>query len=253
MKILLKILIITILLNRLTFAKSGFEYGFQVPIGMSVGINRFILNKDSSSAQQSNYNSKLKQNSKNSYVGFDLGISAHLGYNFEFRRNMSLSLLFETGYSHDTFSSYSKNNGSSSVKNLNYYIFESMIFGIYPKFNWNKFSFGIAGGIKVPLYARIKDSVVDYQNSKITQNIEIIKANQMKNIFKVPVIPYLKFSVDYLIYSDKKLNLYLGGYIGYDFGMYLTTPIFNDNDLRKILKQNISSFDLGFQIGVKII
>ena len=166
---------------------------------------------------------------------------------------MSLSLIFETGYSHDTFASYSKNKGSASIKDFNCYIFESIVFGIYPKFNWNKFSFGIAGGIKVPLYARVKDSVVDSQNSKITQNIEIIKANQMKNIFKVPIIPYLKFSVDYLIYSDKKLNLSLGGYIGYDFGMYLKNPKFNDNDLRKIIKQNISSFDLGFQIGVKII
>lgn len=253
MKIYFKILIITMLLNRLVFAKSGFEYGFQIPLGMSVGIDRFILNKDSSSAQQSNYNSKLKQNSKKSYIGFDSGILAHLGYNFEFKRNMSLSLIFETGYSHDTFASYSKNKGSASIKDFNCYIFESIVFGIYPKFNWNKFSFGIAGGIKVPLYARVKDSVIDSQNSKITQNIEIIKANQMKNIFKVPIIPYLKFSVDYLIYSDKKLNLFLGGYIGYDFGMYLKNPKFNDNDLRKIIKQNISSFDLGFQIGVKII
>lgn len=253
MKIYFKILIITMLLNRLVFAKSGFEYGFQIPLGMSVGIDRFILNKDSSSAQQSNYNSKLKQNSKKSYIGFDSGILVHLGYNFEFKRNMSLSLIFETGYSHDTFASYSKNKGSASIKDFNCYIFESIVFGIYPKFNWNKFSFGIAGGIKVPLYARVKDSVVDSQNSKITQNIEIIKANQMKNIFKVPIIPYLKFSVDYLIYSDKRLNLSLGGYIGYDFGMYLKNPKFNDNDLRKIIKQNISSFDLGFQIGVKII
>lgn len=253
MKIYFKILIITMLLNRLVFAKSGFEYGFQIPLGMSVGIDRFILNKDSSSAQQSNYNSKLKQNSKKSYIGFDSGILVHLGYNFEFKRNMSLSLIFETGYSHDTFASYSKNKGSASIKDFNCYIFESIVFGIYPKFNWNKFSFGIAGGIKVPLYARVKDSVIDSQNSKITQNIEIIKANQMKNIFKVPIIPYLKFSVDYLIYSDKKLNLSLGGYIGYDFGMYLKNPKFNDNDLRKIIKQNISSFDLGFQIGVKII
>ena len=251
MKIFFKILIITMLLNRLVFAKSGFEYGFQIPIGMSVGIDRFILNKDSSSAQQSNY--KSKQNSKKSYIGLDSGILIHLGYNFKFKKNMSLSLLFEMGYSHDTFASYSKNKGSASIKNLNYYIFESMVFGIYPKFNWNKFSFGIAVGIKVPLYARVKDSVADYQNSKTTQNIEIIKANQLKNVFKVPIIPYLKFSVDYLIYSDKKLNLFLGGYIGYDFGIYLKTPKFNDSDLRKVIKQNISSFDLGFQIGIKII
>lgn len=253
MKIFFKILIITALLSSLAFAKGGFEYGFQIPIGMSIGIDRFILNKDSSTVEQSNYNSKLKQNSKKSYIGLDSGILIHLGYNFKFKKNMSLSLLFETGYSHDTFASYSKNKGSASIKNFNCYIFESMVFGIYPKFNWNKFSFGIAVGIKVPLYARVKDSVADYQNSKITQNIEIIKANQLKNVFKVPIIPYLKFSVDYLIYSDKKLNLFLGGYIGYDFGIYLKTPKFNDSDLRKVIKQNISSFDLGFQIGIKII
>lgn len=252
LNILIKILIIGALFNSLVFAKSGFEYGFQIPLGIGVGMYNFSLNKDATETQRSNYNAKLSQNAKNSYVGFDSGLLIHLGYNFQFKNKISLSLLFETGYAHDDFAFFVTNSGDSQTKTINNYIFESMVFGAYIKLNYNKLSFGMGGGIKVPLYARVSDSAVNYQNSSITRNIEIIKAQYMKSVFKVPIIPYLRLSVDYLIFSDKRLNLYLGGYIGYDFGMKLKSPAFNDNSLLEIVKQNISSLDLGFQIGIKI-
>ena len=239
-------LIFIIAFAKESFAVSGWQFGLNIPIGASFGFYKVRFSSDASQTYKDTYAKR------DTSVGFDSGLTVQAGY-FVGDGDKGISLLLDLGYSHDTFASYSKNKGSASIKDFNCYIFESMVFGIYPKFNWNKFSFGIAGGIKVPLYARVKDSVADYQNSKITQNIEIIKANQLKNVFKVPIIPYLKFSVDYLIYSDKKLNLFLGGYIGYDFGIYLKTPKFNDSDLRKVIKQNISSFDLGFQIGIKII
>ncbi len=78
---------------------------------------------------------------------------------------------------------------------------------------------------------------------------------QGKKGLSFPVIPYIKFSVDYTIYTDKKINFVLGGYVGYDFGLSLKKPLLNNQNanLTKLMKQNISSFDIGFQVGIKIL
>ena len=128
-----------------------------------------------------------------------------------------------------------------------------MSFGIYPKFNWKKFSFGVNLGIKVPLFARAMSSSINYDTKNMNRNIEDFNAFQIKNIFEVPIIPYLRFSVDYEVYSDKKFGLVLGGYIGGDFGMSLKRSSISDPNFSKITKQTISSFDIGFQVGVRIL
>ena len=87
----------------------------------------------------------------------------------------------------------------------------------------------------------------------MNRNIEDFNAFQIKNLFEVPIIPYLRFSVDYEIYSDKKFGLVLGGYIGGDFGMSFKNAMLNNQSIAKITRQTISSFDIGFQVGVKIL
>lgn len=72
------------------------------------------------------------------------------------------------------------------------------------------------------------------------------------------MIPYLKFSVDYSIYTDKKFELVVGGYIGGDFGMSLKKPDINNQTIANqnivaLTKQTISSFDIGFEVGIKIL
>lgn len=253
MKRLLNILIIILLSFASVFAKSGVEIGIFIPLGIGVGINQYSLtNKNQTQEQKKNFEAAVKQADRRSGVGFDSGVLFQVGYKFDINKDFSFSLLGELGYAHDEFSFY-RESGDKKYQNIYLYMFESMVFGIYPKLNWKKFSFGLNIGIKVPLYAKVASSYIDYNKDNITRNIEHYDAFQIKKIFDVPIIPYIKFSVDYEIYSDKKFGLLLGGYIGYDFGMSLKNTIFNNQSIAKISRQTISSFDIGFQIGVKIL
>ena len=253
MKKLLNIFIIMFLSCFTLFAKSGLEIGIFVPLGLSIGINQYTLtNKNPTQQQENDLKSAIKQSDRKSGAGFDAGFLVHIGYRFDINKDFSISVLGELGYNHDEFSYY---RISTDKKNENVYdyTFESMSFGIYPKFNWKKFSFGLNFGLKIPLYAKVMSSYTDYSKDNITRNIEHYNVSQMKDVFNVPVIPYLKFSVDYSIYTDKKFELALGGYIGGDFGMSLKRPTINDQSIAKMTKQTISSFDIGFQVGVKIL
>ena len=255
MKKLLNIFIIVLLASGSLFAKSGLEIGIFVPLGIGVGINQYALtNNKATQQQQENFNAAVKQANRNSGVGFDAGGLFHIGYRFNINRDFSFSLLGEIGYTHDEFVFYRK-SGDKIYKNDFKYMFESLAFGIYPKLNWKKFSFGINAGIKVPLYARIMSSYMNYNTLYINRNIEHYNASQIEKIFSNPIIiPYLKFSVEYSIYTDKKFAIALGGYIGGDFGMTLKNPTLNNNQaLAKMTKQTISSFDIGFQAGIKIL
>ncbi|ACN84908.1 hypothetical protein BHWA1_02454 [Brachyspira hyodysenteriae WA1] len=253
MKKLLNIFIIMFLSCVTVFAKSGIEIGIFVPLGLSIGINQYSLtNKNPTPQQEKDFESAVKQADRRSGAGFDAGVLFHIGYRFDINRDFSFSLLGELGYNHDEFSFY-RVSGDKNYKNSYVYMFESMSFGIYPKLNWKKFSFGLNFGIKVPLYARAMSSYINYAAKNISRNIENYNAFQIKDIFNVPIIPYLRFSVDYEVYSDKKFGLVLGGYIGGDFGMSFKNTILNNQSIAKITKQSISSFDIGFQIGVRIL
>ena len=253
MKKLLNIFIIMFLSCFTLFAKSGLEIGLFVPLGLSIGINQYALtNKNPTQQQENDLKSAIKQSERKSDAGFDAGFLFHIGYRFDINKDFSISVLGELGYNHDEFSYY---RISTDKKNENGYdyTFESMSFGIYPKFNWKKFSFGVNLGIKVPLFARAMSSSINYDTKNMNRNIEDFNAFQIKNIFEVPIIPYLRFSVDYEVYSDKKFGLVLGGYIGGDFGMSLKRSSISDPNFSKITKQTISSFDIGFQVGVRIL
>lgn len=254
MKKLLNIFIIVLLASGSLFAKSGLEIGIFVPLGMGVGINQYSLTNDKATQQQQiNFNSAVKQANRKSSVGFDSGVLFHIGYRFDINKDFSFSLLGEIAYTHDEFAFYRK-SGDKNYQNSFNYMFESLAFSIYPKLNWKKFSFGINAGIKVPLYTRVMSSYINYNTLNIDRNIEHYNFSQLKKVFNVPVIPYLRFSVEYSIYTDKKFAIALGGYIGGDFGMTFKKPILNNNqELNKMTRQNISSFDIGFQVGVKIL
>lgn len=253
MKKLFNIFIIMFLSCFTLFAKSGLEIGIFVPLGLSIGINQYTLtNKNPTEQQENDLKSAIKQSDRKSGAGFDAGFLVHIGYRFDINKDFSISVLGELGYNHDEFSYY---RISTDKKNENVYdyTFESMSFGIYPKFNWKKFSFGLNVGIKVPLFARAMSASINYDTKNMNRNIEDFNAFQIKNLFEVPIIPYLRFSVDYEIYSDKKFGLVLGGYIGGDFGMSFKNAMLNNQSIAKITRQTISSFDIGFQVGVKIL
>ena len=70
---------------------------------------------------------------------------------------------------------------------------------------------------------------------------------QMNNLFKDLVITYIKFSFDYSFYVFDKVAVLFGGYIGADFNLDLRGA-----EKRYVENRNLSSFDIGFQLGLKI-
>lgn len=263
MKKLLMIISVLMLISfSNVFAKNGLEIGIFVPLGLSVGIDRLsYTNKkpnpddkkemDKFNQFKTNFNNFVKKHQKKSHAGFDAGVLVHIGYRFEINRDMSFSLLGELGYSHDSFNFHVNDVMNKDKSSVFSYHFESLVFGIYPKFNYKKFSFGLAFGIKVPLYANVISSYKDYKNNYIDQYVNSINAFQMKHIFNIPIIPYLKFSADYSIYENKYFAMLIGAYIGGDFGMSLKNPRLTLQDSH--IKRNISSFDIGFQLGMRFL
>ena len=85
-----------------------------------------------------------------------------------------------------------------------------------------------------------------------TETIKMIDTKNYKDYFTSNVMGYLKLTLDYSVYTSNKFDIVVGAYIDYDFGLRyqvkgskyetIDTPI-----------ENISSVDLGIQVGTKII
>ena len=241
MKNILKILITILIFSSTLFAKSGLEIGIFVPIGMSVGINTHP--ERATNMNQNTYNSYISNNIRNTFVGFDTGALVQIGYKLDINRNAGFSFLAELGYSRDTFNYKLKDTETNSqairMENYRNYTFDSFLIGVLPKFNYKRFSIGIGAGVKIALAGTINNSSYNPLLGYSTEKLQIINT---KN-------PYIKLAVDYSIYTSKKFDFVLGGYAAYDFPLTYTPK---NADLTKIVPDKISSFDIGFNIGVKI-
>ena len=222
----------------------GFEFILNVPIGMSVGIYDYDLT-DYGENQDIILNGAIRNGiGRNGGVGFDIGVTAQLGYMFKFTGNLGLSVLGEIGYSHDTYSYINKLSKNISET----YSFDSVQLGILPKFNFYNFAIGLGGGVKIPVSGNLRNKV-----GSITTDTKI-NSDYMKRNFRSTIIPYLKFTFDYSIFFTEKLAFNIGLYLGYDFGvesnLYTINNVVNAN---RLIVDDISysSFDVGLQLGFK--
>lgn len=219
------------------FAASGFEAILNVPIGMGVGMP----------------SKNEKESDTKSGIGFDIGVTAQLGYMLQVKQGFGISLLGEIGYSHDTYATTWK-DGDNYLKTQQ--IYESFQIGLLPKFNIGAgpgtFSIGIGGGVKIPLAITYKyDSKFGDNTSK---DKEKIKMNEWKKSY-VPVIGYIKASFDYSIFLADQHAINVGLYLGYDI-----MPNYNSKTVKDIKEYNSDfkksdnqsgSFDVGVQIGYR--
>lgn len=113
-------LMMTSVLSVSAFAASGFEAILNVPIGLSVGFHNFKL-KDVPFK-----NEIEKQAKQNSGVGFDIGVTAQLGYMFQVKEGFGISVLGEIGYSHDSYAFVN----ASDKKLTQSFTFESIQVGL---------------------------------------------------------------------------------------------------------------------------
>ena len=253
---LIKILIILFIFTSISFAKSGLELGVFVPLGIGVGIHYYNAPPSTFTKQQTNdYNNYISNNTMTSQVGFEAGVLLQAGYRLELNRDMSFSFMGEIGYNRDNFNYRGKdsNTNSSALKmeNYRYYSFDSIVLGLLPRFNYKRFSIGIGFGMKIFLAGTMNNSSYNKLLGYSTENIKIIDTKNYKNYFSSNIIPYLKLTLDYAVYTSSRFDFVLGVYLDYDFALKYNDISKGNNQLNNPI-ENIASVDLGIQIGTRI-
>ena len=217
------------------FAASGFEAILNVPIGLSVGFHNFKL-------KDVRFKNEIeKQVKQNSGVGFDIGVTAQLGYMFQVKEGFGISVLGEIGYSHDSYAFVN----ASDKKLTQSFTFESIQVGLLPKFNIGAFAIGVGGGVKIPLSRKLYSK---YDGKDVTGSPVKANSSDIKDDFKTPVIGYIKATFDYSIFFTDNIAMNVGLYAGYDFGMSMSEQLAPKNLFEYM---NFSSFDIGLQLGLK--
>lgn len=215
-KFIFCILFITVISCSSLFAGGG--VGIFVPLGAS--ISQYKVDREGKTTQSD----RLKSD-----VGFEFGVSFQPGYFFGFGNAVSFALLADLGYYRDTYAYKFRDKTKGSLT------FDSINVGLYPKINLLFLSIGVGGGVKLPLGGSEKAGGI---TSKWTHK-------NIKDRFVNAYIPYLKVSLDFPIKFGNHFALALGIYFNYDFPMKVKS---SSPD-----KETISSFDVGFQVGMYIV
>lgn len=238
-KITIIILSVMLVFAKLSFAESGWQFGIMIPIGASFG----FYNVNFSEQADANYINNYRKSSGT--VGFDAGVNIQAGYLVS-DGDIGISLLADLGYAHDSFglgSTYEENG--VKIKSKEYYTFENFSLGILPKFHYKNFAFGLGLGVKIPLYLTHSTEVVKDNTS--TKTYGYYGVSKIDSIMKNSVITYVKLTFDYSFYVHEDVALLVGAYLGTDFGIDLRGA-----EKVRVDSRNLSSFDLGVQLGLKI-
>ena len=159
-----------------------------------------------------------------------------------------VSLFGDIGFSVNALMSDYKENNKKYTEMLGFY---SMMVGATVKLNFSKMSVGLGTGIIAPLYAMVASS--KYGGVMAAPNLDNWNVNDMRNLFKAPIMPYIKLTVEGFIYLVPNLAITVGGYMMYNFGMQYKTGIINNNIGNNIYnKYNFSDLSIGLVLGVSL-
>ena len=248
MKIIKKIFLVitlTTIFSVSAFARSGFEFILNVPIGASYSI--------------------ISQNMKDYEIknsfGLDAGVEAQLGYMFQIKEGFGISILEDIGYSHNN---YKIKYGGWHFKDY-YFRYDSIQLGLLPKFNIKRFSIGIGGGIKFPIFeywGYTYKSNLSYASYSIENNEDEID-NWVDATYSADdiemkhepyhVIPYAKLTFDYSIFFANKWAVNIGLYCRYDFlpkNDYIAHEV-NINNGYTEKPKNYGTLNFGVQLGLR--
>ena len=210
----LSILFIMICKTTFSEVKGGFEAIVNVPLGMGITIIHDNVNVEG--------NPKGKLN-------FQGGIEVNLGYMFQIKEKMGVSLLGVIGYGY-TESKYSKYNNTVRYK----FTDNDLYFGIMPKFNFYSCSIGLNIGYKITLSPNSS-----YYTPEIG-NIEI-KHDHYARL-------YIRGTFDYSFFVGIDSAINLGFYVGYDFGSYWAQT---SSYLNVVKDETFGNVDIGVQLGYR--
>ena len=160
-----------------------------------------------------------------------------------------VSLFGDIGFSVNALMSDYKENSKKYTEMLGFY---SMMVGATVKLNFSKMSVGLGTGIIAPLYAMVASSkyggVITAPDDLNNWNV-----NDMRNLFKAPIMPYIKLTVEGFLYLVPNFAITIGGYMMYNFGMQYKTDVINNNLGNNIYnKYNFSDLSIGLVLGISL-
>ena len=224
-----------ILLFALSFFNSnklfaGIEFDVYVPFGMSsTYINSTVKNKD-----------YVENSFKKFYdrISAEMGVLVRGGYNFDFKNPIidSLSLMLDVGYymSPVSISYINSITGITSETTLLHTLNTGIGIKLYfytPIMNLY-YSVTLAGGVKTPFGGNVLNNSA-LTDESILYGKDAYNYRDIRNLFKTPVIGYLKYNVDFYYMLTEKVSIMYGLYLSYDFGMNYNTEYLNSSQYLK--------------------
>ena len=204
-----KILILFIIISSLLFS-ANLEFGFGISAGATTEFS-YALDREESIISSGDR--------------IDSGLSASgfldIGANFELQDSEVLkgvSILFETGYYY--YMRY--RTETENIDKKNKFKYHNLILGVLPKFNFNNgISFGIGAGIYLPFYSWISQKTTDASplGLGIYGGLSKIDFKKIINMYKVPVMPYVKLNLEKNFYMSELWAFKIGANLVYNFGM----------------------------------
>ncbi|WP_297296461.1 hypothetical protein [uncultured Brachyspira sp.] len=246
MKLLKYFLFVNILIIAITCnAFASLEINFNGHYGIAFPFNSIKVND--------NYKNTI-YDSVDGNLGFEGTLLFQIGNYFKLFENdytsliKGVSLFGDIGFSVNALMSDYKENNKKYTEMLGFY---SMMVGATVKLNFSKMSVGLGTGIIAPLYAMVASS--KYGGVMAAPNLDNWNVNDMRNLFKAPIMPYIKLTVEGFIYLVPNLAITVGGYMMYNFGMQYKTGIINNNIGNNIYnKYNFSDLSIGLVLGVSL-
>ena len=217
-------LIIVLFLFAISFAKvngANFVIGFMGQLGASAATTE----------KGKIFNDNFRE--------FENAFSIQPGVFFSYYDKISSAVFFDIGYSKDRYEFRFGEGENRIVENFS---LNNISIGLLPRINFGFLSLGIGGGIKIPL-SMIYSTEGQYSYPERYK----LDFGDVRDSLTEIFYPYIKASVDFLIKGKNRFMLTLGVYANYDFAFNLKS-----NSILDMAKsrENIASFDLGFQIGL---
>ena len=247
MKLLKYFLFVNIFIITITYsAFASLEINFNGHYGIAFPFNSIKVND--------NYKNTI-YDSVDGNLGFEGTLLFQIGNYFKLFENdytsliKGVSLFGDIGFSVNALMSDYKENSKKYTEMLGFY---SMMVGATIKLNFSKMSVGLGTGIIAPLYAMVASSkyggVMAAPNDLNNWNV-----NDMRNLFKAPIMPYIKLTVEGFLYLVPNFAITIGGYMMYNFGMQYKTDVINNNLGNNIYnKYNFSDLSIGLVLGISL-
>ena len=201
------------------FAKSGFEFNYNALLGIGVGVPT----------------KSFKDFGFKSDIGFDGTCSFQIGYMRQVKEGFGISYLLELGYNFSSYTISGKPDFNPIINDIfglgniigNIFpndmsvaldfTFYNIQVGLFPKFNFGKFSIGIGGGIKIPVIGEmsVTATAINVEETQKLSRTDIV------DIFNPPIFGYVKTSLAYSFYLTDKIALDVGLYLSYDIMQFI--------------------------------